>query len=472
MKLTQNLILICLSAAFILLLSSACEYNRFNQGEALYQQRKYAAAIEILDNYIDNSRNGAIMTKAELTRSASYYELGLLAMNKENWQLAIRLFKLANSETADKDLAVIYNLLADQAILANDYPLATQYLNLLIEEVPISDLVPLALQKRIKIHLDINNEKEKAWQDYMTMYGKYPDNTYEILTRPLIARFINSMINDAVIVATRGDYRTALNQLFKIGQYPVADSNLVNLEVANIYLEQAELNVQEQKYPEAHRFFRIAIQYYPQKKEFVDKRLTEIAKLYIKKGDDYLAVRDFENALNYYEKSFEIISDFSEAKTAIAKMNVFKANIERAADIAAEAQKLESAKNFPDAQRLYQQAYQIDNLPKYQESAFIMANLIEAEKGPVPFARKIINEYQDGMLKKRISQKKEELLKAYKQNEIKDSGWKILLSPGQYKYEARYDLITPGDSYFYVWQVNIRDKSVIPLNKISEKLMQ
>jgi hypothetical protein len=47
-----------------------------------------------------------------------------------------------------------------------------------------------------------------------------------------------------------------------------------------------------------------------------------------------------------------------------------------------------------------------------------------------------------------------------------------LLSPGQYKYEARYDLLTPAENIYFAWQVNLRDRSVTPLNKISEQVMQ
>ena len=64
------------------------------------------------------------------------------------------------------------------------------------------------------------------------------------------------------------------------------------------------------------------------------------------------------------------------------------------------------------------------------------------------------------------------MLRAYNPNEIRDSGWKFMISSGQFKYEARYDLVTPTISYYYVWQVNLRDRSITPLNKLSEKLME
>ncbi|MDD3579376.1 MAG: hypothetical protein PHS23_10335, partial [Candidatus Cloacimonetes bacterium] len=87
-------------------------------------------------------------------------------------------------------------------------------------------------------------------------------------------------------------------------------------------------------------------------------------------------------------------------------------------------------------------------------------------------AERIINEYRSGLLVRRVAAKRAEVLQTYKANEIRDSGWKMLLSTGQYKYEARYDLLTPTDTYLYVWQINLRDRSVIPLNRLSEELMK
>ena len=32
--------------------------------------------------------------------------------------------------------------------------------------------------------------------------------------------------------------------------------------------------------------------------------------------------------------------------------------------------------------------------------------------------------------------------------------------------------IYPNETYLYVWQINLRDRSIVPLNKLSEALMQ
>lgn len=460
-------------ASFLLLLVlSACEQNRFNGAEVLYTQHRYAAAIEQLDVFIKAGNNGALVTRAELVRASCYYELGLAAVEKENWALAIRLFKLANTEQADLELAKVYRTLAINALEIVDIPKTMTYLNLIIDEVSASDLVPEILLMRIKVELENLGDKTSAWNDYMMLYDRYPDNPYEILARPYVNRFISLNIDEAVAMALQKQYDQAFELLFMIRRYPVGDQDRLDREISNIYQELAEIQVQEQNYFEANRLFLKAIQFYPGKKVSIDKRLREIAYLYIDKGNDFVKVRDFDNALLYYQKTFEIIPDFDLANKAIANLRTMQANIKKAVDLANEALTMETNRNYTAARALYQQAYQLDKLEVYSDGSIIMGNLIEAEKNPIAFTKTIVLDYNNGILNRRIQSQKQELLKKYNKGEIHESGWKVMLSTGQYKYEARYDLLTPAENLYYVWQINLRDRSVIPLNKLSDKIMQ
>lgn len=462
----------CIPLVVIILILSACEHNKYKSAESLYSQRRYAASIELLDNYINVGKNGAFVTRAELIRSSCYYELGLAAIEKENWALAIRLLKLANSGPADIELAKVYNTLALDEIDAQNIPKAMEYLTIIKNEISTSELVPEVLQIRIKLYLDYYKDKVSAWNDYMFLYDNYPENKYEVLARPFIQRFIDINIDEAVGKAIKKDYDTALEDLFQIRRYPVADLAKVDEEISNIYQQLAEIEIQKQDYFEANRLFLKAMQYNPQKKEVIDQRLKDIAYLYVEKGNDYMQVRDFDTARLYFEKTFEIIPDFDLAKQAIADLATIQRNIKQASDYATEAEKMELNRNYPEAKRLYTLAYQLDKLPYYYERLTIMGNMIEADKDPVEFTKNIINSYQNGLLYRRIQAQKQVLLKRFKIDEIRDSGWKVLRSTGQYKYEARYDLLTPSENLYYVWQVNLRDKNITPLNKISEKIMQ
>jgi tetratricopeptide (TPR) repeat protein len=464
--------LLIISVMIVLLGLTACEQNRYSKADALYQQHRYAAAIELLDNYIQTGNNGALITRAELVRSNCYYELGMAAIEKENWPLAIRLLKLANSEQSDVELAKVYRNLALDALEAQDIPKAMSYFTLIIDEIPQSDLVPEILYMRIKTEIENMGDRLSAWNDYVTLYDRFPENQYELLARPYIQRFITLFIDAAVAKAVNNEFDQALEDLFKIRRYPVGDQNRIELEISNIYQEEAEIQVQAQDYFEANRLFLKVIQYYPAKKPVIDKRLRDIAYLYIEKGNSYLDAKEFDNAMLYYQKTFEIIPDFDLAKQAIAKLNTIRNNIKLAVELAEEALKLETSKNYAEAQKTYQHAYQLDKLPAYYERSQIMSNMIEADKNPVSFARNIILDYKNGILYKRIQAQKQELLKRYNKDEIRDSGWNILMSSGQYKYEARYDLVTPAENLYFVWQINLRDRTIIPLNKLSEKLMQ
>lgn len=438
----------------------------------LYNQRRYAAAIEQLDEYIVSSKNGALVTRAELLRSASYYELGLAAIEKENWVLAIRLLKLSNSEQADVELAKVYNALAMESIENLEIERSLSFLNMIVDEIPASSLIPEVLLLRIKIYLGYYEDKDKAWKDYTYLYDKYPENVYEQQARALVEDIVPLKINQAIDKALKKNYQDALNDLFIISHFPIGDHDKVDLEISNIYQEMAELKVQEQDYFEANSLFLKAILYCPEKQEAINNRLVDIAYLYLEKGNDYLRIRDFDSALKFYQRTFEIVPDFNAGKQAINNLRTFQKNIIEAEVISSEAAKLESSRNYAEAQKLYFQAYQLDKLQSYLERYNIMGNLIEAEKNPFTFAKSIILDYKNGLLNRRIQAQKQELLKRYNIDEIRDSGWKILLSSGQFKYEARYDLLTPAESIYYVWQVNLRERSVTPLNKLSEKIMQ
>ncbi|HNT53036.1 MAG TPA: hypothetical protein PKH19_06505, partial [Candidatus Syntrophosphaera sp.] len=109
MKLTRaSLLALCLLLVWL----SACEINKYNSAEDHYNNQRYAAAIQELDDYIRTGRNGGLITRSEILRARCYYELGLLAMQRESWDLAIRFLKLSNSAESDQALGRLYKELA------------------------------------------------------------------------------------------------------------------------------------------------------------------------------------------------------------------------------------------------------------------------------------------------------------------------------------------------------------------------
>jgi len=461
-----------LFTALLLVFASACEINKYNSAEDHYNNRRYAAAIQELDNYIKTGQNGALITRGEILRGQCYYELGLLALQRESYDLAIKFLKLSNSQEADQALGRIYRDMADKALAQGNKRLSLDFVNAILREIPGSELSAEMLNRRIGFRLDTFIDHEGAWQDYMDLFDNYPNNAFEVAARKQILRIIPAKVDQARQLYNTGYYSEGLRILFELGKYPVVESSANNQMIAEAYIGQAESYLKGQNYLEADRFFRIAVQYDPGKKAQVDRRLEQVASLFINRGNELVAQRDFENALIHYQKTYDIIPDYALANQAIARMNTIRENVARAREIQAQAEKAELSGKYSEALNLYRQANNLDSQQEFSAKISQMQNLIAAQADPAAFARRVINEYRGGILNIRIQRQKQELLRAYNPNEIRDSGWKFMISSSQFKYEARYDLVTPTISYYYVWQVNLRDCSITPLNKLSEKLME
>ena len=466
-QLLKHLVLLC-----ILLLLGACEVNRLRSIEEHYRQRRYAAAIQEADDFISGAANGAFITRAELARSNSYHRLGVMSLERGNQELAIKFFKLSNSDAADKDLGDLYKQRIMEAIQDNDYETQLLYVNNIIREIPRSALVPEMMYRRINLYLDYRGDSDGAWQDYMDLFDGHPNDSYEVAARKSMERIVPGKKAYGQRLAQSGYFNEALTVFFELAKYPVVKTQDINLLIGDTYRAQAEEYLHAGDYLEADRFLRIALQYIPEQRPQIEAKLQQIVGLFINKGDQYLAAKDFTSAMAHYQKVFEIIPDYPPALQAIQRLNTTKENIARAAQLFEQGQRSEASGKYAEALGLYQQANSLDSSAEIQRHIATIQNIMEADRNPQAFARKIINQYRGGLLLNRVNQKKRELLANYKDSEIRDSGWKFLLSTSQYKYEVRYDLMSPRDTFFYVWQVNLKDRSIIPLNKISEDLMK
>jgi len=461
-----------LGLILLLFALSACEINRLRSAEEHYSQKRYAAAIQEADLFIPQGKNGALTTRAELVRSNSYYQLGLIARQRGSEDLAINFLKLSNSAQADVELADIYKSRVLAAAAEDNYEQQLLYINAILREIPNATLVPEMTQRRILIYHDWVGDADAAWRDYMELFDNYPGNTYEVAARKTMERITPNKISYGRRLAEAGYFNEALAVYFELAKYPVVKTEDINQLIGSTYRGQAEQYLAQENYLEADRFLRIALQYIPEQKPQIEQRLREIVGLFISKGDQYLAQRDFENALAHYQRVFEIIPDYPPALEAIERVRITQENIARAAQLFSQAERTDATGKTAEALKLYQQANALDSTPETLNRIAIAQNTLEADRNPQAFARKIINDFRGGLLNTRINQQKQQLLARYKPNEIRDSGWKFLLSTGQYKYEARYDLMTPQETYLYVWQVSLKDRKIIPLNKISEELMK
>ncbi|MDP2173311.1 MAG: hypothetical protein Q8J62_06015, partial [Candidatus Cloacimonadaceae bacterium] len=179
----------------LIIFLSGCEINRLNSASEHFEQRRYAAAIQELDDYITKGKNGANATRAEMMRAQSYYELALLARQRSNWPLTIRFLKLSNSDEADLILADVYKLLADQASNASSHETALLYINSILREIPSSALMPEMLYRRIALYMDVFVDQEAAWRDYASLFDDHPNNSFEVTARKFMARIVPPRIS-------------------------------------------------------------------------------------------------------------------------------------------------------------------------------------------------------------------------------------------------------------------------------------
>jgi tetratricopeptide (TPR) repeat protein len=111
-------------------------------------------------------------------------------------------------------------------------------------------------------------------------------------------------------LANAGYFNEALAVYFELAKYPIIRTEEINALIGSTYRGQAELYLDQENYLEADRFLRIALQYIPEQRPQIEERLRQIVDLFIKKGDAFLAQRDFDNALTHYQRVFEIIPDY------------------------------------------------------------------------------------------------------------------------------------------------------------------
>ncbi len=470
MKIKKSFYSFLFVSIVIALALAGCTSN-YSVAQSLQARGKYAAAIESYDHYIKISKNGAKATEAELERSECYYQLGLKAFDSDKWKLAIRFFFLANSDKADEIMDNCYFNLADAAYQRNDYDITLQYYEMIVVNLPESELIPEILHSRIQIYMDIYNNDEAAWENYVLLNERYTGNEYIAMSQKYIDRFMERYIDNAIELQFSDGYRHALERLFYLEQYPSSFKDRIYLELSELYWKLAEQLVVEGEYVQAEETYRFVIEFDPTKEELVNARLVDICSKFMQQGDELVSDRQIDNAIGIYSRCFNIISNYEPAAMAISEANILKQNIHEANRLSLEAQEEEKKENWATALQLYRSAYRLDALSAYKDKMFLMSNMIEIEKDPVAFARRVINNYRNGLIIRRVSQLEQELVLQY-QDLVSTSGWRYVLSVGEAKYEVRYDISTPEKSYFLVWLVNLKDQTVLPLNKVSEELLQ
>jgi len=455
----------------LLLFLTGCSGSRYNVAHSQYLRKRYVNAISNYDGFLIKEKNGAKKTLAELERSECYYQLGSEAYKKGDRPLAIRYLFLANTAKSDELLGECYLSLASNAYQQGKIDISMQYYSMITDNFRFSKLIPEVLFSKLKIFLNDYHDKENAWYVYTLLVDNFPNGSYTKQAEPFINQFLEGFITNILAEGDSVSYDLRLEQLFYLSQYPSAFNKQIEKEIAKQYLDLAEFQVSKAKYISAERTFRIVVKYDVSFEVHIRNRLIAICSLFIEKGNQLLADRDIEHAILHFEKTFDIIPDYPEAVAAIIRAEEKRVRIEKANAIVVQALAAEAQEDYTLALKLYQNANNVDPLPEYRTKAFEMESRIRIEKDPIGFAREIITSHLNGLIISRINNLENQMIAEFGAF-VESSGWIIVKSIGDAKYEVRYDINSPTDSYYFVWLANLLDRTVQPLNNSSEELVK
>ncbi len=456
------------SIAIVLILSS-CTLERYSLAHSQLKNKKYALAINNYDKYIKISKNGALKTRAKMERAEAYYQTGLKAFKLKKWDIAARFFFLANIKKANNILDNCYWNLAKDELKKGNKEKALEYYNIIVKHFPNSDKMADVLLTRIKINFEKDNCETKIWEDYKALCNGNYDKSKQKEAQIYADKILPSLISSAQYIADNVSSEKAVEQFENLRKYPSKYQKEISNRIANIYLKLAEEKISEENYIKADEFFNLAIRNNPKLEGKVKVKLNSLVNLFIKKGDQLLKERNIKLALKNYNKVFEIIPNNSKAISAIEKAKTKEKNIASADSLFKIAKNFENNKKYAKALKIYKQAYKLDSLDKTKHRIFIVSNILKAKKDPVGFARQIILNYKNNIFERKTQQIISEMKQKYP-DEVKVGKLKFFLSVGEYNYEVRYDITTPNENYFLIWQIDLSTQDVIPLNKLTEKI--
>ncbi len=455
----------------VIIIATGCTTDkRYEIAKNLYLQSNYVPAIEHYDNFYQKTKDGALATKAELERSECYYQLGLYAFAKNNWKLANNLFYLANSLKADEKMDNCYYELSQIAMKENDVETVLEHYKYIITYLTTSELIPEILYKRIKICVDLD-DKQQAFDDYYILWNEFPENDYTKKAEPFIDRLLPFYIEEIIALQHTGDYETSLEILINLSLLPSSYKKLLIEEIGNVYLLMGDREMDNVNYSEGLEFYQRAINYDSKQEPFVNDKLENLCREFIAQGDTLVAADHLDEAIEVYEKTFLIIPDCPDAVSSIEKVKIIKQNYITAQELIDQALILEKEKKYLEALKLFKQSASLRNTAWVREKVFQTQNIIEAENNPIEFAKFVIQNYKNGKVAEKIYALENDMI-AIHGDFVRTSGWKVLYSFGKYKYEVRYDILTPENNYYFIWRLDLITREVSPLNKVTEAILE
>ena len=464
-----RIILVILILLFVV--SGHCWVNsKFNIARKLYLKSNYVMAIKHYDDFLETSNNESLSTQAMLERSDCYYQLGLKAYKIENWFLASRLFFLSNSEIADSKLDDCYFKLAQEQFKMNSPTYALEYYQEIVLYLKDSEHIPEILFNRIQIYIEMRN-KLSAFNDYHFLWENHPDNYFTKEIQPFIDDLIPTFINEALIFRDSMNYDIAVEMLSKLSQYPSAFQTDIFVHISDLYLLKAEESLSTKEYELVREYLDLAVHNDESKKNIVSEKAKNICSQIFQEGNNYISSFQFEEAIEIYQKCFILIPEYQLCIDLINDTSNKKQRYVSALEHENRAIQFDIKKEYGSAYTHYNKSYNLFKTDRVKEKIHIMSNLIQAKKDPKAFAERIIKEYKNGVIPASVGAIESSLIAQYG-SRVDTSGWKVYLALGEYKYEVRFDILSPEKNYYFAWRVNLKNREITSINKISEDMMK
>jgi tetratricopeptide (TPR) repeat protein len=444
--------------------------SKYHKANDLYQRKNYVKAIELYDKFIKENPQSPYTTKSRLERSQAYLALAKRAYTKENWVLAKRLFILANSDKADSFLDNCFYEIGSNKLAQKDTLAALENFDYIVNNLSNSELLPEILFKRIELNFSMKNYSQIS-SNYKRLWDNYPDSEYAQKAVPYIDKILPSYLKKIKTMISEKDYNEALDNLTELLSFPSSLQTEIKSLMAKTYYLKAETAYEQGDLKNAMQFYQKSGKQTDEFSKKVDNRIAKICDLYIEEGDQLMQAEHFDQAITVYEKIFIFQPDNQHAKEKISTAENLHYKKKEAEKILAKADEAEKAANFTKALELYKKSNNLHQSKHAKQQIFEINNILRADKEPKIFAKDIIFEYNDGNLVKNVYALQDSLTLKHGKDEVRTSEWKVLYSFGKYKYEIRYDILTPDNNFYFIWQIDLKQRKVSALNKLSENML-
>jgi tetratricopeptide (TPR) repeat protein len=450
---------------------SGCLINsKYHKANDLYNQGNYVNAINVYDEFIENNPNSPFATQARLERSQCYFALGERAYSKENWLLAKRLFLLANSAKADSLLDnCFYNIGLNQ-LTKEDTLAALENFGYIVNNLKNSELLPEILFKRIELNYELQNYSHIT-SDYKYLWNNYPDSKYASQAIPYIDKILPDYLAEIEAMVSEKKYDEAIANLQQLLAFPSSLQDEIKSLMAKTYFLKADSAFQDEKLQIAKQNFDNSAELTSQYKTKTKQRIDSICQSYLEEGNRLVNLEKFDQAIAVFKKIYVLDPQNKQVDRKISETEELKNRKSQAQELLTEALEKENNDEYEQALQLYKQSNNLYSSKEAKQKIFEISNILRADKEPKVFAKDIIFAYNDGELVKNVYALQDSLIIKHGKDEVRTSEWKVLYSFGKYKYEVRYDILTPGENYYFIWQVDLLKQKVSPLNKLSEEVL-